>query len=88
MVKFSIIIPVYNLEDYLYRCLYSVLNQDYNDFEIILINDGSDDNSLNIIEEFKNQYCIISNIIKVGGKEYEIKCLQHIIKEKRRIYTT
>lgn len=28
MVKFSIIIPVYNLEDYLYRCLYSVLNQD------------------------------------------------------------
>ena len=50
MVKFSIIIPVYNLEDYLYRCLYSVLNQDYNDFEIILINDGSDDNSLNIIE--------------------------------------
>ena len=57
MVKFSIIIPVYNLEDYLYRCLYSVLNQDYNDFEIILINDGSDDNSLNIIEEFKNQYC-------------------------------
>ena len=46
MVKFSIIIPVYNLEDYLYRCLESVLNQDYNDFDIILINDGSDDNSL------------------------------------------
>ncbi|MCT1178939.1 glycosyltransferase family 2 protein [Lactococcus lactis] len=46
MVKFSIIIPVYNLEDYLYRCLESVLNQDYNDFEIIFINDGSDDNSL------------------------------------------
>lgn len=62
MVKFSIIIPVYNLEDYLYRCLESVLNQDYNDFEIILINDGSDDNSLNIIEEFKNQY---SSKIKV-----------------------
>lgn len=62
MVKFSIIIPVYNLEDYLYRCLESVLNQAYNDFEIILINDGSDDNSLNIIEEFKNQY---SSKIKV-----------------------
>ena len=52
MPKVSIIIPVYNVEKYLRQCLDSVINQTLKDIEIICINDGSTDNSLNIINEF------------------------------------
>ena len=51
----SIIIPIYNTGALLEKCLYSVIKQDYNNIEIILVNDGSDDNSLNICENFKNK---------------------------------
>lgn len=46
MSRVSIIIPVYNVERYLSRCLDSVLKQTMRDFEIICVNDGSTDNSL------------------------------------------
>ena len=52
MVKVSIIIPVYNTEKYLNECLDSVVNQTLDDIEIICINDGSTDNSLNILESY------------------------------------
>ena len=52
MAKISIIIPVYNVEKYLKECLDSITNQTLKDIEIICIDDGSSDNSLNIIEEF------------------------------------
>ncbi|RZI49599.1 glycosyltransferase family 2 protein [Lactococcus kimchii] len=48
----SIIVPVYNAEEYLEECLDSILNQTYTNLEVILINDGSSDNSLNIIQEY------------------------------------
>ncbi|MCT4698889.1 glycosyltransferase family 2 protein [Tenacibaculum haliotis] len=48
----SIIVPVYNTEKYLRKCLESIENQTYKNFEVILINDGSKDNSLNICKEF------------------------------------
>ncbi|MGI6776614.1 MAG: glycosyltransferase family 2 protein [Acetivibrionales bacterium] len=48
----SIIIPVYNMEKYILNCLESVLNQTFEDIEIIVINDGSVDNSLGIINEY------------------------------------
>jgi glycosyltransferase involved in cell wall biosynthesis len=48
-MKVSVIIPVYNVESYLEKCLNSVINQTYNDIEIILVNDGSTDQSLEII---------------------------------------
>jgi glycosyltransferase involved in cell wall biosynthesis len=54
-VIFSIIIPVYNREDCIARCLKSVLNQSFGFFEIIIINDGSIDNTLNIIKSFKQK---------------------------------
>lgn len=53
MEKISIIIPVYNVEKYLKMCLDSVINQTYQNLEIILINDGSTDNSGKICEEYK-----------------------------------
>jgi glycosyltransferase involved in cell wall biosynthesis len=50
----SIIIPVYNSEKFLSRCLDSILNQSFNNFECILIDDGSTDSSLSICEQYRN----------------------------------
>lgn len=50
--KVSIIVPVYNVEKYLTRCLDSLINQTLQDIEIICINDGSKDNSLKILERY------------------------------------
>jgi len=52
--KVSVIIPVYNAEPYLRKCLDSVVNQTLQDIEIICVDDGSTDNSLKILEEYKN----------------------------------
>ena len=49
--KVSVIIPVYNTEQYLRECLDSVINQTLKDIEIICIDDGSTDNSLSILRE-------------------------------------
>ena len=54
-MKISVIIPVYNVEYYLKRCLDSVLNQTYTNLEILLIDDGSSDTSGNICDEFAQQ---------------------------------
>lgn len=51
-LSFSIIIPVYNTDLYLNKCLDTLVNQSYNDFEVILINDGSTDGSVKIIEKY------------------------------------
>ena len=48
----SIIVPIYNVEKYLRQCLDSILNQTYQNFECIMVNDGSTDNSKQIVEEF------------------------------------
>ena len=55
MVKISIIIPVYNVEKYLRECLDSILNQTFQDFEIICVDDGSTDKSLEILQEYKKK---------------------------------
>lgn len=52
MPKFSIIIPVYNIEEYLKECLESIINQSFKDFEVICVNDGSTDNSLEILQKY------------------------------------
>lgn len=51
----SIIVPVYNTEKYLVQCLESLVNQTYKNIEIIIINDGSTDNSIKIINKFKEK---------------------------------
>lgn len=55
MAKVSIIVPVYNVEKYLRKCIDSLINQTLNDIEIICINDGSTDKSLKILKEYKNK---------------------------------
>ena len=50
----SVIIPIYNTENYLVRCLNSIINTGYENLEIICVNDGSPDNSINILQEYKN----------------------------------
>ena len=61
----SIIVPVYNVEKYLDRCIKSILQQTFKDFELILVDDGSTDGS----EAICNQYRDIDNRIKVIHKE-------------------
>lgn len=61
--KVSIIIPVYNSEKYIARCIESVLNQTFDDYEIILINDGSKDKSKEILDEYKEKYPEKINVI-------------------------
>lgn len=61
----SIVIPVYNIEKYLKRCVDSVIRQTYKNIEIILVNDGSTDNCYKICNEFKN----IDKRIRVINKE-------------------
>lgn len=61
MKKISIIIPVYNAEKTLDRCLSSIMNSKYENYEIILIDDGSTDNSVSIITDYANE----NNRIKV-----------------------
>ena len=51
----SIIVPIYNVEKYLEKCVYSILNQDYNNLEVILVNDGSTDKSLEICERLQKK---------------------------------
>ena len=50
-IKVSVIVPVYNSCEYIGTTLDSIINQDFEDFEVIVIDDGSSDNSLEIIEE-------------------------------------
>ena len=65
-MKVSIIIPVYNGESYVRKCLDSVVNQTYKDLEIIIINDGSKDDTLNILNSYKNKDKRIIIIDKVN----------------------
>lgn len=63
----SIILPVYNAEKFLDECLNSILIQTYSNFELIIINDGSKDNSLSICQKYKNQDSRILLIDVVNG---------------------
>ena len=55
MIKLSFIVPIYNSEKYLEKCINSMINQTLKDIEIILINDGSTDNSENVIKSFNDK---------------------------------
>ena len=67
MTKVSVIVPVYNVEQYLEKCLNSLVNQDFSDYEIIIVNDGSLDNSEKIINKYKKQYKFVKAYKKKNG---------------------
>ena len=63
----TVIIPVYNVESYLAKCLDSVVNQTYQNLQIILVNDGTKDNSLEICEQYAHSDSRITIINKENG---------------------
>lgn len=63
--KVSIVMPVYNVENYIERAIQSVLNQTYENIELIIVNDKTEDNSMNIV----HKYSILDKRIKVVNKE-------------------
>ncbi len=67
MQKITLILPIFNGEKYISRCIDSVLNQTYKNFELIIINDGSTDKSLNIIKKYAKK----DNRIKIINKKNE-----------------
>lgn len=67
MIKVSIIVPVYNVEKYLEKCLKSLVNQTLKDIEIIVVNDGATDNSQDIIDKFDLKYDNIIALKKTNG---------------------
>lgn len=85
MVKVTIIIPIYNAEDTLSHCLDSIIKQTYNDYNVLLINDGSTDNSLTIIKEYKKNH---PERFKVINKENEgVVATRHLgIRESTGVY--
>lgn len=66
MTKVSVIVPVYNVGGYLEKCLDSLVVQSLKDIEIIVVNDGSTDNSLEIAKKYEEKY---SNVLKVYSKK-------------------
>ena len=77
MKKVSVIVPVYNVENYIVKCINSIVNQKLEDIEIIVVNDGTLDNSIKLIEEnFKDERIKIYNKQNGGAasaKNYGIK---------------
>ncbi len=66
-MKVSVIVPVYNVEKYIDRCLKSLVNQTLKDIEIIVVNDGSPDNSQKIIDKYAKKYKNVKSYIKENG---------------------
>ncbi len=68
MIKISLIVPVYNVENYLRKCLDSLVNQTLQETEILIINDGSKDGSQKIINEFQEKFPLkIKSFLKENG---------------------
>lgn len=65
-MKISFIIPVYNIEHYLQKCIKSIQSQEFDDYEIICVNDGSTDNSLSVLKSYENEKFIIIDKINEG----------------------
>ena len=55
-VSISAIVPIYNVENYLSKCLDSLRNQSFHDFEVVLVNDGSKDGSKSIAQMYAKKY--------------------------------
>lgn len=78
-MKFSIVIPVYNVECYLEECLCSIINQTYRNLEIIIVNDGSTDNSWDIIKKYARED---SRIIVINQENQGLSIARNVGIEK------
>lgn len=67
MAKVSVIVPVYNVEEYLPRCLETLVNQTLGDMEIIVVNDGATDGSQAVIDSFVSKYRNVRSFVKPNG---------------------
>jgi glycosyltransferase involved in cell wall biosynthesis len=66
-VRFSVLVPVYNAQKYLDECIESVIRQTFQDYELILVNDGSSDQSGEICDEYAKKYAFIKAYHKANG---------------------
>ena len=73
-MKFSIIVPIYNSEKYLKECIDSVLAQTFNDYELILVDDGSTDNSRDICDFYSKKYEKILSFHKSNSGQIATRC--------------
>ncbi|MBO5349929.1 MAG: glycosyltransferase family 2 protein [Clostridia bacterium] len=73
MTKVSVIVPIYNVEKYLKKCLDSLVGQTLKDIEILAINDGSPDNSQKIVDEYVKKYDNIKSYIKENGGQSDAR---------------
>lgn len=69
----SIIVPIYNVEPYLERCINSILHQDYQDFELILVDDGSRDACPSICDGFASS---VNDVVGGGGIIMSLYCIR------------
>lgn len=67
MNEISVIVPIYNGDKFITKCIESILNQSFSDFEIILVDDGSNDNSISIIKRYVENYNNIKAVFKKNG---------------------
>ena len=79
MPKITVIIPIYNAELYLERCIDSIVNQSFKDIELICVNDGSTDNSEQIIKKYQDNH---NNIILISKKNEGVSAARNIGLEK------
>ena len=63
----SIIVPIYNVSEYLEKCIMSLVNQTYKNIEIVLVNDGSTDNSLDICKKYETEDKRVVLLNKANG---------------------
>ncbi len=87
MPKISVIVPVYNVEKYIEKCLNSLINQTLEEIEIIIVNDGTKDNSMKIVKRFQERYP--KKIVCLEKRKWRIvRCKKFCYSIcKRRIYS-
>lgn len=66
--RFSIIIPAYNVQEYIGKAIESVLNQDFEDYELIVVNDASKDNTAEAVRKYEAKYSNVKLISHMENK--------------------
>ena len=80
-MKFSIVVPVYNVEKYIRKCLESILRQSYDNFEVIIVDDGSTDETYRIAKSYEkkypNKFLVLKNEKNMGLNYTLNKCIEY-----------